>query len=82
MRCKEKTIMKTILPDTDGPTAELIALKKALFETRRAYQAKYTAALTPEVYEDITFGLDIVAKTRLSRREFSEYKTFKMLNFK
>ncbi len=75
--------MKTILPDTDGPTAELIALKKALFETRRAYQTKYgVASLTPEVYEDITFGLDIVAKTRLSRQEFSEYKSFKMLNFK
>ena len=75
--------MKTILPDTDGPTAELIALKKALFETRRAYQTKYgVAVLTPKVYEDITFGLDIVAKTRLSRPEFSEYKSFKMLNFK
>ena len=75
--------MKTILPDTDGPTAELIALKKALFETRRAYQEKHgVATLTPEVCEDITFGLDIVAKTRLSRQEFSEYKTFKILNFK
>lgn len=75
--------MKTILPDKDGPTAELIALKKALFETRRAYQEKYgVVVLTPKVYEDITFGLDIVAKTRLSRPEFSEYKTFKRLNFK
>ena len=74
--------MKTILPDPNGPTAELIALKKALFETRRAYQAKHTMnALTLEVYEDITFGLDIVAKTRLSRREFFEYKTFKKSNF-
>jgi len=71
-----------MLPDTNGPTAELIALKKALFETRRAYQAKHgMVILTIEVYEDITFGLDIVAKTRLSGSEFFEYKTFKRLNF-